>query len=209
METTFYKPNRPTHRVHVLGSGPYAREVARQAQLPTSAEFIFISNRDEDYLPHYEIIVGIANPTIKRKVIDEFYDELEPEMFTSSLSSMIVTPKDVWKSIDSSRAVNIGPFTSIGDSTEIGDFVAICANVAIGHDCKIGKYSTICPGAIISGNVTICDGVFIGAGAVIRDGVYIGDNAVIGCGAVVVGTVLDGLTVAGNPAKPLMTVSYT
>ena len=44
---------------------------------------------------------------------------------------------------------------------------------------------------------------FIGAGAVILPGVRIGNDAVVGAGAVVTRSVPDGVTVVGNPARPL------
>jgi maltose O-acetyltransferase len=45
--------------------------------------------------------------------------------------------------------------------------------------------------------------VWIGGGAIILPGVTIGDGAVVGAGAVVTRPVPAGVTVAGNPARPL------
>lgn len=47
------------------------------------------------------------------------------------------------------------------------------------------------------------DGVDVGVGPVIIRGVTIGDACRIGAGAVVVTDVAAGVTVAGNPARPL------
>ncbi|WP_454715318.1 sugar O-acetyltransferase [Caulobacter segnis] len=45
--------------------------------------------------------------------------------------------------------------------------------------------------------------VWIGGGAIILPGVTIGDDAVIGAGAVVTRDVAPGVTVVGNPARPV------
>lgn len=51
--------------------------------------------------------------------------------------------------------------------------------------------------------ITIGRDVWIGGGAMILPGVRIGDGAVIGAGSVVTRDVPAGVTVAGNPARPL------
>ena len=45
---------------------------------------------------------------------------------------------------------------------------------------------------------------YIGSGAIIRQGLTIGAGAVVGMGAVVTKGVPPGVTVIGNPAKPLI-----
>ncbi len=51
--------------------------------------------------------------------------------------------------------------------------------------------------------VHIGEDVWIGGGAIILPGVTIGDGAIIGAGSVVTRDVPAGVTVVGNPAKPL------
>jgi acetyltransferase-like isoleucine patch superfamily enzyme len=60
-----------------------------------------------------------------------------------------------------------------------------------------------------AGNVVIHDHAYIGGGALIRQGkpgepLVIGAGAVIGMGAVVTKNVPPGVTVVGNPARPLV-----
>lgn len=82
---------------------------------------------------------------------------------------------------------------------------AICnTGCIIEHECKVGVFAHIGPGAVLCGNVTVGSNTFVGAGSVIRQGVKIGNNVVIGAGTVVVKDVPDNETVVGNPLKSLV-----
>lgn len=108
----------------------------------------------------------------------------------------------------------------IGDGALISPFVTLTSNIRIGrqfhanlysyieHDCVVGDFVTLAPGAQVNGNIVLEDHVYVGSGAVIRQGkpgqpVVIGAGAVIGMGAVVLGNVPPGSVVVGNPARPL------
>ena len=56
-------------------------------------------------------------------------------------------------------------------------------------------------------SITIGKNVWIGGGAIILPGVMIEDNAIIGAGSVVTHNVPSGVTVAGNPARPLRRIA--
>jgi UDP-3-O-[3-hydroxymyristoyl] glucosamine N-acyltransferase len=57
--------------------------------------------------------------------------------------------------------------------------------------------------AEVSGGVVLGRGSWVGPNASIIQQRKIGENALIGIGANVLRDVPDGITVAGNPAKPL------
>ena len=108
----------------------------------------------------------------------------------------------------------------IGEGAVLSPFVTLTSNIRIGrhfhanlysyveHDCIIGEYVTFAPGVKCNGNVLIEDHAYIGAGAIIKQGqpgkpLVIGRGAVVGMGAVVTKSVPPGVTVVGNPARPL------
>lgn len=105
---------------------------------------------------------------------------------------------------------------SIRDGACLSPFVTLTSNISIGrcfhanlysyveHDCVIGDFVTFGPGAKINGNVTIGNHAYIGSGAIIRQGLTVGAGAIVGMGAIVTRDVLPGVTVVGNPAKPLI-----
>lgn len=116
----------------------------------------------------------------------------------------------------------------------IGSDCVIHAMVFIGGKVRIGNRVKIQSFAFIPDGVTICDDAFIGphvcftndkyapssgkgwaetnvgngariyAGARILAGVTIGEGAIVGMGANVVKSVEPGVTVVGNPAKPII-----
>ena len=102
----------------------------------------------------------------------------------------------------------LSPFTCITSNAKIGKYFHANIYSYVAHDCVIGDFVTFAPGVKCNGNVTIEDHVYVGTGAIIKQGtpkrpVTIGKGAVIGMGAVVTKSVPPGVTVIGNPAKPL------
>jgi sugar O-acyltransferase (sialic acid O-acetyltransferase NeuD family) len=120
------------------------------------------------------------------------------------------------------RAANVVQLDDVelGEGAVLCSFVTLTSNIRIGkhfhaniysyveHDCVIGDFVTFAPGVMCNGNVHIEDHAYIGAGAIIKQGtlgepLVIGCGAVVGMGAVVTKSVPPGVTVVGNPARPL------
>ncbi len=83
----------------------------------------------------------------------------------------------------------------------LGRHTHVNVRASVSHDCIVGDYVTICPGATVTGSVIIEDQAFIGAGATILPGITIGAGATVGAGAVVTEDVPSNQTVVGLPAR--------
>lgn len=85
----------------------------------------------------------------------------------------------------------------------IGRHCIVNHAAVVDHDCIVGNFTHIAPQSSLGGGVKVGQGVFVGTGAVVLPGLTIEDYAVIGAGAVITKNVAAGLTLVGNPAKPI------
>lgn len=105
--------------------------------------------------------------------------------------------------LNNSKSIVIQDFVKIMPNVKIDTGSKIHINAQIHHNCRIGKFVTIAPKALILGNVKIGKYVYIGASATIKQNIKIGKGAIIGAGAVVVKDVKNFDTVVGVPARSI------
>jgi sugar O-acyltransferase (sialic acid O-acetyltransferase NeuD family) len=140
--------------------------------------------------------VAVGENTIRERI----YRQLESKDMVSENAvhaSAVVDPSAVFEGNGIMIAANatVNPLAHIKTG-------AICnTGCIIEHECVVGEFAHIGPGAVLCGNVKVGSKTFVGANAVIRQGITIGANAMIGAGAVVVKNVEDNARVVGVPAR--------
>lgn len=139
----------------------------------------------------------VDKPKIKRKLVEKI-----------KLISNIIFPTIISTDSIVSKFVKWGegcivslPYNFISPNVEISDFVFINCTTRIGHDVKIGAYTTIFSGIDIGGFAEIGADCVIGSGSVINPHIKIGNGSIIGGGSVVVKDIPAGVVAAGCPAK--------
>lgn len=149
---------------------------------------------------HYNI--GIGDGRARARLHSEIGPQAEP------LS--IFAPQAIF--LDN-NSIGVGAIfcanSMVTSNATIGRFFHANIYSYVAHDCVIGDFVTFAPGVRCNGRVHIGDHAYIGTNAVIREGapgkpVRIGSGAVVGMGAVVTKDVPEGMTVVGNPARPLI-----
>jgi UDP-3-O-[3-hydroxymyristoyl] glucosamine N-acyltransferase len=103
--------------------------------------------------------------------------------------------------------VEIGSNTSIDRGTladtMIRRGVKIDNQVHIAHNCDIGEDALIIAQAMLGGSVKIGQRTWIAPATVVMNGITIGADAFCGLGSIVTKSIPDGVTVMGNPARPI------
>ena len=141
--------------------------------------------------------IGIGNNFIRSKVLNALKNHhvLMPSVIHPA-SLISATAK-----VD--FATLIMPGVIVNALVDIGRGVICNTSSIIEHECTLGDFGHIAPGAVLAGNVTVGENTFIGANSVIKEGITIGRNVTVGAGSVVIKNISDGEVVAGNPAKRL------
>lgn len=174
--------------IQIIGKGGFAREVAAHY-----GPCEFFEYDCEGISESKRTIIAIGDPAVRKRIAKQFAHLNFETFFSGSWHGHAKFGKGC--------IVCFGTYITVG--VELGDHVIVNLNCTIGHDCRIGNFVTISPGANISGNVTIGDLCYIGTNAVIREKISICDNVTIGAGAVVVKNITESGTYVGNPAKKI------
>ncbi|MGA1845391.1 MAG: acetyltransferase [bacterium] len=91
----------------------------------------------------------------------------------------------------------------ITENITIGDFCQFNLKTTIGHDVKLGDFTTSACSVDFAGYSSTGFGVYIGNQATLLPSVSVGDLSIIGAGAVVNKDIPDGVVAVGVPARAI------
>ncbi len=138
--------------------------------------------------------LGVGNPVFRKKLYEKLED-IGGEHFSVQAQSSI--KQSSW-----ADSADLMEFAFCGPEAILNKGVLINTRAHVHHECEIGDFTEISPGAIILGGVKIGKACRIGSGAVLLPGIELGDEVVIGAGAVVTKSFKQsGLVLKGVPAR--------
>ena len=148
-------------------------------------------------------VIGIGENNIRKAIAERFRDLLQFSNLIHPSATFGCGQREVLEACKGSIVAAGARLTS---GIVIGDFCLFNQNVTVAHDCVLGSYVHVAPGANLSGNVHLKDGCWVGAGAVVNQGSnkekrVVGENTVVGSGAVVIEDCEADAVYAGVPAK--------
>jgi sugar O-acyltransferase (sialic acid O-acetyltransferase NeuD family) len=141
-------------------------------------------------------IIGVGDNWWRRKIFLDL-KQAYPELILPIIkhpSAVIAASAE----IGDGTAILAG--SHIGPNSRIGKLCIVNTGSSLDHDCVMGDFGSIAPGAFTGGNVDIGECTAIGLGASISNRISIGSNTVVGTGAVVVRNLPDLVVAYGNPA---------
>lgn len=144
------------------------------------------------------LAVAIGNPILKKSILQQITNP--NVIFTTLIHPNVLIGKD---SVTIGEGSIICAGTIITVNVDIGQHVILNLQCTVGHDTRIGDFSSFMPAVNISGEVEIGECVYAGTGAKIINRLSIGENTVVGAGAVVSKSLPANCTAVGVPAKPI------
>lgn len=196
----------------VLGAGGFAREVYNWIDHSVYQVMGFYSqSRKTDELYQLPVFGAIGSEHRYMSYVCAVGDPFDREAMCEEAEKAGMVP--ALPVVHRSAIVGVGsvihrgsilcPNVVVTCDATIGRHVILNLGATVGHDTVVGEFSTVSPGANISGNVYIGKRTYIGTNSSIRERVRVGDNAVVAMGAAVVKDVPSDMTVTGVPAREL------
>jgi sugar O-acyltransferase (sialic acid O-acetyltransferase NeuD family) len=202
----------------IVGTGGHAREVADvvRSAIADGAPYILRGFLESDPARHGRLVeelevlgdesvlsrfrkcavaVGIGGTALRHRVVRRL-SEYDVEF-----------PAFIHPSSTLTGRVEIGEGCMLMGGTVVTTNVRLLAHTHLNtassasHDCVLGPFVHLAPGARVAGNVTLAEGVDVGIGASIVQGISIGAWSIVGAGAVVIADAPGNATLVGVPAR--------
>lgn len=149
----------------------------------------------EGYIYAFVTIGSIGNISIREKL----YKKIKDIGFT--IPNITDKTAAISEHVKLGEGIFIGKNCVVNARTEIYNCAIINSASVIEHDCVIGEFAHISPGAVLCGGVKIGYGTHVGAGVTIKQYLSIGEYSIIGMGSVVLNNIGNHILSYGNPCK--------
>ncbi len=144
-----------------------------------------------------QLLMAIGDPRSKKTL----YADLKTR--GASFYSFVHPSAVIAKTAKLGEGVVVCPQAFVSADSVIGNLCSINGSASIGHDVRLGSFSTLSSHVDLTGRVQVEECAFFGSGSRVLPRVKIGFGARIGAGAVVMRSVPADAVVYALPAKRL------
>lgn len=186
----------------LIGYGGHAREVMAQMgkKLPCFVDNEYLTNKTKplsEFDPKkYKVMVVLGNPKHRYDMVNKLPKE-------TKYFSWVHPTALIMDNVEIGEGSFIGANSILTTNIKVGKHALLNRGNQIGHDCIIGDFFSMMPGAIVSGNVRIYDCVYMGTNSSIREKLTIHSLSTIGMGSSVIKNINDSGTYVGVPVKKI------
>ncbi|HSK67850.1 MAG TPA: NeuD/PglB/VioB family sugar acetyltransferase, partial [Candidatus Limnocylindria bacterium] len=148
------------------------------------------------YAGRAALIVGIGDNAVRERIagqlagIARFYTAVHP---SAVVAQGVVLGEGT--AVMALAAVNVG--------SHIGRHCILNTSCSVDHDCQVGDFTHVSPGAHLAGGVRVGPRCHLGVGCAVIPGITLCAGCVVGAGGVVVRDLAQPGTYAGVPVRRL------
>ena len=141
--------------------------------------------------------IAVGNPGIKAQIAEKITNK--NIQFATLIHPAV--PNEAYQFNQIGEGTIITQGCVITTNITLGRHVLLNLGCTLGHDVKLGDYTSLMPHVNIAGNSELGKGVYVGTNATVIQFLKVGDKAIIGAGAVVHRDLPAAVTAVGVPAK--------
>jgi sugar O-acyltransferase (sialic acid O-acetyltransferase NeuD family) len=174
-------------------------DARKKGEIINGAELIGGLKEVNEYPDELSLVMAFGKPGIKKSVIEKIQN-------TNISYPVLIHPQAQignrdYVSIGEGSILTAGTIVAV--NVKIGRHVLVNFGSIIGHDARIGDYTSIMPSVNVNGEVVVNACVYLGVNSTLINQIEIGENSTIGAGSVVFNSIRDNCMAIGMPAIPV------
>ena len=202
--------------IHIVGTGGLAKELIGFIESENTRRYnikgcwgpknfdvdvfskFYCGSQEElkkNYHPDDLILMGVTEPSIKEKILNDlpldkykYLTYVHPTCIISNFANL-------------GEGCVLGPNAILTGNVTLDNFVYVSYNSVIGHDTKVGKFTTLYPFVEICGHCNVGKCCVFGIKSVMLPSNNMEDNTKLDAGSVLRNSFEENVLLSGNPAE--------
>ena len=198
-----------SERLYLFGAGGHANSVTEVAKSLGFREIVYVtplggesSLAEADFFETQSAVaaqlntfVAVGSNEVRKLITEKLKDS------GCQITTLISKAAFLGESVVIGEGSVVMPGAIIRAGALIGKGSIVNTGASVDHDCSVGNFTHIAPGATLCGHVIIGNEVLLGAGSTVAPEVRIAAGATIGAGSTVLGSIAEPGVYFGSPAK--------